>query len=144
MNYGGDDLKPSRAPCQWSIPRPIDSSLHEAGQPATRVRHTAVLHIEQQLTDRGGHRADPIVDPWIADDDLTTVTRQPTDRRDDRWGTAGEPLGDLATGRAITLLVDGDTAYLHREAEIAGQRKDRGARHALQDRPGQLGGHDGA
>src|SRR5665213_3235818 len=44
----------------------VGVSLREAGQPATRVRRSAVLHIQQRGTDSGGHRTHPTVDLVIA------------------------------------------------------------------------------
>src|SRR5665647_1683812 len=110
-----------------------DFALDEAGEPAARVRRAPVLQVEQRMTDRARHRPHATVDAVVADHDLAALPCQPPHRSHDCCSTAGEDLGDLTAGRAITPLVDGDAAFFHLEAEVDRQLDDRGARHALQD-----------
>jgi predicted porin len=65
------------------------------------------------------------IDGVIADGDLASLPCQPPDRCHDCRGPAGKHLGDLAAGRTLAPLVDGDTAFVNLEAEVAGQLEDR-------------------
>src|ERR1035437_5971110 len=105
-------------------------SLREAGQPAARVRRTAVLNIKQRRPDRGSHQPHPAVDLVVADDDLAALPRQPSDRGDYRCGPAGNHLGDGPTRDAIAPVVDRDPTFLPRQTEVPRQLDDRGAGHA--------------
>src|SRR5690348_14159270 len=106
----------------------VRGASDQAGQPAVGVLGAAVLDVEQPLADGPGDLA--VVDP-VAVVARATGPAQLTHGRDHRGGAAGEDLDDVAAGRAVLPLLDGDPPLLRLQAHLLRERQHRRARDAL-------------
>src|SRR4051794_6902526 len=94
------------------------------------VCSTTVLDVDQLLAQTHGDRAGNAA----ADEKLAASRTDLADRRDHGGGTAGEGLFQLSAGSISAPLLDRVGLLAHRRAGLLGQRDDRVAGDARQNR----------